>query len=106
MITDFSHPTALKLAVQRGLLGNISANLAGVHAKLEGQRIVISAYFFNDPGNEDRQYIEEAAAEVIGDFPESYELETRYELLSSITLNSLEWNFLRAEAYALRIPGA
>ena len=102
MTTDFNNPITLKLAVQRGLLGNVSSNLAGVCAKLDGNRIVISAYFFNDPADEDRQYVEEAAAEVIGDFPESYELETHYELLSNVTLNTLEWNFLRAEAYTMK----
>jgi hypothetical protein len=99
MTNDFDNPATLKLAVQRGLLGNVSSNLGGVHARSEGNRILISAFFFNDPTEQDREYIEEAAAEVMGDFPERYKLETYYGLLSNVMLNAIEWNFLRAEAY-------
>jgi hypothetical protein len=98
MITKFNDPTFLKWSVQRALIGNVTANLAACYANLQNNRITISAYFFNEPTDDDREYIEDTAAYVIGDFPENYELETVYGLLSEVTLNTIEWNFLRAEA--------
>jgi hypothetical protein len=98
-----THPTDseasdLRLSIQRALLGNVSANLAALHAHCEDRIVAISAYFFHEPSDEDKEYIEDAAGEAIGDFPGNYKIETRYGLLSDVVINQIKWNFLRAEA--------
>jgi hypothetical protein len=98
MITNFNDPAFLKWSVQRALVGNVTANLAAVHAKLENFQIQIFAYFFDEPNEDDSESIEVAASEVIADFTENYTVETRFGLISDVKLNAIEWNFLRAEA--------
>lgn len=88
----------IRWSIQRALLGNVSANLAALEAHCEDKIVVISAYFFHEPADEDKAYIEDAAGETMGEFPAAYKLETRYGLLSDVVINQMKWSFLRAEA--------
>ena len=99
MTTEFENIGRLKLFVQRGLLGHVTRNLAAAFAHLEGTRIVVAAYFFDEATEKDHEYVEIAATEVIADFPSGYTIETRYGVLKDMELNSmLTCVFLRAEA--------
>ena len=88
----------LRLSTQRALVGNVSANLAGLYATKEGIRISITAYFFDVPSEEDLQLTEEIAAEVVGDYTDAL-LETTNKLISDMTINTIRWDYLRAEAH-------
>jgi Bacterial toxin 50 len=98
MNNDFTNHAYLRLSVQRGLLGNVTSNLAGIYTNSGDKTIVISAYFFDAPSDEDIASVEDAAGEVIADYPDDYSVTTHYGLMSEIRFNQFEWNFLRAEA--------
>jgi hypothetical protein len=99
MTSDFANIGMLKQFVQGGLIGNVTANLAAVFAQLNGTRITMSVYFFEEVAEADREYIEVAATQIVANFPEGYSIETRYGLLAEMELEStLNCVFLRAEA--------
>ena len=101
MTTDFDEIATLKQFVQVGLLGKVTANLAAVFAQRYGKRITLLNYFFQEPTEADHEYIELAATEIIANFPTGYTVDTRYDLLSEMELEStLNCVFLRAEAEA------
>ena len=50
----------LRLCVQGGLQECVTANLAGLYATENAQKIEIVAYFFEEATELDREYIEEA----------------------------------------------
>lgn len=93
-----------RLSVQRSLVGNVTANLAGLHAELRGKTILIDAYFFNAPSEEDRELIDDAATEVIADYPDGYMIEIHLGALSEINVKGITWDFLRSEASRLNVP--
>ena len=99
MNTEFEIPGYLKLSAQCGLLGHVTANLAGVHGHIEEKRVLLWAYFFAEPTEDDRECIELTATEVIADFPTGYTIETHFGLRTEINLNAkVSWIFLRVEA--------
>lgn len=99
IIDDFRQPAYLKLSVQRALLGQVTSNLAGLFAVLEGDLVRIDAYFFEQATEDDHECIEEAAAYVIADFPPepNFQVETNYYLAAEAYPGKVAWNFLRAE---------
>lgn len=88
----------LRLSVQRALLGNITANVAGVRSEIAGSEVTICAFFFNEPSQSDQEHIEDAAGEIIADFASPYVISTRYGLVSDVRIHDFGWDFLRAEA--------
>ena len=88
----------LRLYVQRALLGNVTANLAGVSVEISGQSVSLDAYFFHEPAKVDMECTEDAAGELIADFPEGWWIETRFKLISTAAPNKIKWLYLRAEA--------
>jgi hypothetical protein len=91
----------LKLSVQRALLGNVSAEMAAVRARLNDAQIVLEVFFFGDTPDADRQTVEEVAAEVIADFPETYSIQTNCVRLSDLSQQEVsQFLFLRADALA------
>ena len=99
MNTNYDLIGKLKLCVQRALLGQITANLAAVFAHFDEKRIVLSAYFFKEATEDDRENFEVTATEVVADYPDGFTIETRYEGLVKLRVDStLNCVFLRAEA--------
>jgi hypothetical protein len=96
---EINSPAYLRLSVQRSLLGNVTVNLAGLRAELGGMVILIDAYFFNAPSEEDRELVDVAASEVIADYPDGYTVETHLGVLSEIDVKGFTWDFLRSEAF-------
>jgi hypothetical protein len=92
----------LKLSTMLALLGNVTANLAGVAVHFEQRRIVLSAFFFAEPDEKDTNCVKYAAALVGEDFRDQFTLETRLWLISEtdIGASSYRWVFLRAEVQA------
>jgi hypothetical protein len=71
---DTNQPERLKLSVTRALAEEVTENLAGVYACAEGTRILLYAYFFKEPTEEDREHIEMAATYAIADHPEPFSM--------------------------------
>ena len=94
---EIQSPAYLRLSVQRSLIGNVTANLAGLRASLTERTIVIDAYFFAAPSDEDQELISEVATVVVADFPDGYVVEEYLHLLSEIKVNQATWHFLRRE---------
>ena len=92
----------LKLSAMRALLGNVTANLAGVAVHFEQRRIVLSAFFFAEPDEKDTNGVQYAATLVIADFQDRFTIETRLWLIpeTDIGAASYRWVFLRAEVQA------
>jgi hypothetical protein len=87
----------LKLSVQRALVGAVTENLAALTAGLAGLEIRIIATFFTAPSENDREYVECAATEVIADFPSPYTIATECHSLEAGRPKRLDfWAFLRA----------
>lgn len=87
----------LKLSVQRALVGAVTENLAALTAGLAGSEIRLIATFFTGPSDDDREYVECAATEVIADFPSPYTIATEYRSLEEGRPRQLDfWAFLRA----------
>jgi hypothetical protein len=98
--SEFKEPEFLKKAVQRALLGRVTANLAAFHAKLEGNLILTCAYFFHEPTEEERDYIEEVAGYIVENFPPNYFIATAVGMVGEASVLAIDWNYLRAEVYA------
>lgn len=94
-----NQPESLKLSVMRGLVEEVTENLAGVYASIEGARIFLFAYFFEEPTEDDREHIEMAATLVIADYPAPFSIETHFDLISNAPRKGIPWFFLRAEAH-------
>jgi hypothetical protein len=92
----------VKLSVQRALLGNVTSNLAGVHAERKDRRVVLSAYFFDEPSEDDREHIEDAATEGIADFLDGHVVETVFGLYSESAMDRPGWCFLRAKVQSAK----
>jgi hypothetical protein len=92
----------LKLSAMRALLGNVTANLAGVAVHFEQRRIVLSAFFFAEPDKKDKHGVEDAATLVVADFQDRFTIETRLWLISETYIEAefYRWVFLRAEVQA------
>ena len=84
MNSDFDDIAALKQFVQVGLLGKVTANLAAVFVQRCGKGITLLNYFFQEPTEADREYIELAATEIIANSLAGYTIETRYSLLADM----------------------
>lgn len=88
----------LRLVVQHGLLECVTANLAGLHVTENAQKFKIVAYFFEEPTELDREYIEETCGLVMAQYSWDYDYSVEYKLISETDTNSVAWFFLRAEA--------
>jgi len=88
----------LDLSVQGALRGCVTTNLAGLYATEEDRKVSISAFFFTEATELDREYIEDAAGYVIGDYSWDHTLDVQYKLVSEITTETVNWLFLREEA--------
>ena len=97
---ELTKPDYLRLSVQRAMVGEVTANLAGLHTTLEGTQIVIAAYFFTEPSEGDLEHFSVITAEVIADYPDHYNIDERVALISEVKRNSIPWNFRRAEVPA------
>ena len=102
MTTDSEDTVRLRLSAQRALLGHVTANMAAVAVVLEDKKVVLSVYFFSTISELDREHTEEAAADIIADFPAEYGLDTRYlqasELKPPSSWTCLTCVFLHAKA--------
>ena len=97
-IARLKRPERLRLSVLSGFVGEVTQNLGAVSASFDGTLIHLSAYFFNEPSEEDREHIELVGTYVIADYPEPFTIETHFLLLSQRPLKGIPWLFLRAEA--------
>jgi hypothetical protein len=66
---------ALKLSLQRALLGEVTGRLVGVTCGLLGRHIQIRAYVSGIVSEQDVEWISVVGAEVIADFPDGYTIE-------------------------------
>jgi hypothetical protein len=96
-MSDLNDPLYLRLSVQRAMVGLIPANLAGLRATLKGSNIVLEAYYFDSPSEDDLELISEVATEVIADYTAEYNIEEQIRLRSELKLDQ-HWDFLRSEA--------
>jgi len=83
----------------RALVEEVTGNLAGVYAILDGTQVHIYALFFQRPTDEDREHIELAATSVMADYDAPFTIETHFGLISDTPRKGIPWIFLRAEAY-------
>jgi hypothetical protein len=65
----------LRLSAQRALLGNIGAHLRAVAVSYRGQTIVFDALVDPEATDEEREDLEDAAHDVIADYPLGWLLE-------------------------------
>jgi hypothetical protein len=95
---ELREPGSLKLSLQRAMVGEVTANLAGLQATLEGTKIIITAYFFTAPTEGDREHFSQICTYVIADYPDPFTIDERTALISQAQPKEIPWNFLRAEA--------
>jgi hypothetical protein len=87
----------LKLSVQRGLLGNVTANLGAFHASLTERKIHVTAYFFGSTRQLDLECIEDCLTQIIADFPDGYTISSRIEFEKTPLPLGGAWCFVHAE---------
>jgi len=59
----------LELSLQRAMVGEVTASLAGLQATLEGTKIIITSYFFTEPTEGDHEHFSQICTYVIADYP-------------------------------------
>jgi hypothetical protein len=91
----------LRLAAQRALLGRIHPEMRLVKIKALGTVIVLSIVVGSEPDERVREYMSDATAEIIADFPQATKIEEHFEINSgSIPAEDIlseGWLFRRAE---------
>jgi hypothetical protein len=101
MNSDVNERSYLRLSIQRAMVGNVSSNLAGMSSKLSDNTVSVSAYYFENPSEKDRDLFTEITTLVIADFPVDFGLSESESLISSAPPRGVSWDYLRAEADAL-----
>jgi hypothetical protein len=93
---DDPHNIHLRLSAQRALLGNIGPSVRAVSVAYRGNSIVVRA--FVDPGVTDgeRDDLDDAATQVVADFPAGWTLEVKIEDGATDVPTSPELVFLRS----------
>lgn len=72
---DDPHLLSLRLSAQRGLLGNIGPHVRAVAVSYRGQTIVFDALVEPEATVEEREDLDDAATDVIADYPSGWGLE-------------------------------
>jgi hypothetical protein len=85
---------ALKLSIQRALLGEVTGRLVGVTCGLLERRIQIRAYVSGTVSQQDVERTSCIGAEVIADFPDGYTIEE-----SCVSADGIEPEMLEFWAY-------
>lgn len=94
---NFDPIIKLKLSIQRALLGEITENLFAVTASIDGNLIKIVFYFRGEISEDNIERSACVSAEVMGDFPEDYDLDESWLSLAQNKLQVLDfWAFRRA----------
>ncbi len=89
--------TDLKLSVHRALLGEVPGNLAALTVGSDGNSITLRGYFFEEPGEDDKESLECMASEVIADFPPGFTVKTEFHPLAAGTPKmAAYWAFIRS----------
>ena len=70
-------PAYLKASAQRALAGIPGPQVLGVGVAVTGSRLVVSVYASGSLGEEEREDLDSATAEIIADFPEATGIELR-----------------------------
>ena len=89
-------PAYLKASAQRALTGIIGPQILGIGVTVAGTRLVVSAYAAGSLGEEEREDLDSATAEIIADFPEAAGIELRVveRAKAPLTTDGI-WAFLK-----------
>lgn len=74
--------TQLLLSAQRALWGVVTPNLRTVSIRLIENHICLFFYYDSSPTEMEKELAEEAATEVIADFPEPYTIECNISMIA------------------------
>jgi hypothetical protein len=72
---DDPHLHYLRLSAQRGLLGNIGPHVSAVAVSYRGRTIIFDALVDPEAADEEREDLEHAATQVVGDYWSPWMLE-------------------------------
>jgi hypothetical protein len=96
-MSTFEPLVALKLAIQRALLGEVTDRLVGVTCGLKDRHIEIRAYLSGNITDGDIERFQSVGAEVIADFPDGYTIDESSVPTTDGNLEMLDfWAFRRA----------
>ena len=91
----------LRLSAQRAMIGRIYPSMRLVKVKVLGSTINLTVVVAEEPGEQLREQISEAAAEIIADFPEAEKIVETIEVLQDVIpvedILQEGWIFRRAE---------
>jgi hypothetical protein len=71
---------SLRKSIVRALLGNKETNLFGIKGEIEGETIVLAAYFTVRPTEDDIEEFQCIGSEVIADYPDPYLINEKWEI--------------------------
>ncbi|MCE0829007.1 hypothetical protein LVQ78_23760 [Buttiauxella sp. A2-C2_NF] len=83
-----------RLSLQRALLGNVTCNIRGVLASLDGSHIELIFYYDGDISEGDKANASEIETEVIADFDDDFTINTSTEQLDYPQPIKLDSGFL------------